>query len=210
MSNDKKIKKFEQTEKVIRYLLKYVNGKTLDFGAGSAKYKQIIKEKTGEYLAFDMFSGPNIDVVGDASNTLFPEENFDTIISTQLLEHVERPWLVIKEIRRILKRGGVCILTAPFINPSHNDPGDYFRYTTSGIKSLFKNENFEIIECDSYGQLFTVLSGFIKFSFFNPYKKPKRGSYIINDFLLKIAKFLNKFTKNRIIYDSVYVVAKKK
>ena len=203
-------KKFEQTEEVIRHLLKYVCGKTLDLGAGNAKYKQIIKERADEYLAFDMFSGPNIDVVGDASNTIFPEENFDTIISTQLLEHVERPWLVIKEIRRILKKGGVCILTAPFINPYHNDPGDYFRYTTSGIKSLFINENFEIVDCDSYGQTFTVLYGFIKFSFFSPYKKSKKGRYIMNEFLLKIAKFLNKFTKNRIIYDSVYVVAKKK
>jgi ubiquinone/menaquinone biosynthesis C-methylase UbiE len=205
-----KIKKFEQTERVIRYLLKYVNGKTLDFGAGSAKYKQIIKEKTKEYLAFDMFPGPDIDVVGDVLKTSFPEGSFDTIISTQVLEHVEKPWMMVKEIKRILKKDGICILTAPFINPSHNDPGDYFRYTTSGVKSLFRNENFEIIECDSYGQLFTVLSGFIKFSFFNPYKKPKKGSYIINNFLLKIAKFLNKFTKNRIIYDSVYVVAKKK
>jgi SAM-dependent methyltransferase len=210
MPNNKKIKKFEQTKEVVRYFLEYVNGKTLDLGAGSAKYRQIIKERANEYLAFDMFPGPNIDIAGDASNTPFLEESFDTIISTQLLEHVERPWLVIKEIRRILKKGGVCILTAPFINPYHDDPGDYFRYTTSGIKSLFRNENFEIVECDSYGQLFTVLYGFIKFSFFNPYKKPKMGSYIINDLLLKIAKFLNKFTKNRIIYDSVYIVARKK
>ncbi|MDP2946933.1 MAG: class I SAM-dependent methyltransferase [Nanoarchaeota archaeon] len=207
---NKKIKKFEQTKEVVKYFLKYVNGKTLDIGAGSAKYRQIIKERASEYLALDMLPGPNIDIVGDASNLPFLEESFDTIISTQLLEHVERPWLVIKEIRRILKKGGVCILTAPFINPYHCDPGDYFRYTTSGIKSLFSNENFEIVECDSYGQLFTVLCGFIKFSFFNPYKKSKKGNLIINDFLLKIAKFLNKFTKNRIIYDSVYVVAKKK
>ncbi|MDD3783489.1 MAG: class I SAM-dependent methyltransferase [Candidatus Portnoybacteria bacterium] len=209
MSNDK-TKKFEQTKEVIKYLLKYVSGKTLDLGAGSAKYRQIIKEKASEYLAFDKFSGPNIDVTGDASNTLFPGEGFDTIISTQLLEHVERPWLVIKEIGRILRKGGICILTAPFINPHHNDPGDYFRYTTSGIKSLFSNENFEIVECDSYGQLFTVLCGFIKFSFLNPYEKSKKGGHIINNLLFKIAKFLNKFTKNKIIYDSVYIVARKK
>jgi SAM-dependent methyltransferase len=202
--------KFEQTRDVIKYSSKYVNGKTLDFGAGSAKYRQIIKEKASEYLAFDMFPGPNIDIVGDASNTPFSEDSFDTIISTQLLEHVEKPWLMIREIRRILKKNGICILTAPFLNPYHDDPVDYFRYTTSGIKSLFINENFEIIECDSYGKLFIVICGFIKFSFFDPYKKPKKGSWIINDFLSGIARFLDRFTKNKIIYDSVYVVAKKK
>ena len=49
MPNNKKIKKFKQTKEVVKYFLKYVNGKTLDIGAGSAKYRQIIKERASEY-----------------------------------------------------------------------------------------------------------------------------------------------------------------
>jgi len=202
--------KFSQTKEIIKYALKYISGQTLDLGAGSAKYQNIIKEKASEYITFDIVPGPNIDVVGDILDLPFEDESFDTIISTQVLEHIEKPWLMIKEVQRILKKGGICILTAPFLIPYHPDPNDYFRYSIEGTKSLFKNNNFEIIECDSYGKTFSVLSEFIRFSWFNPYQKPKRGSWRITNFIAKLAKFLNKFTSNKIIYANVYIIAKKK
>lgn len=202
--------KFQQTREIIQYSLKYISGKTLDLGAGSAKYRNIIKQKTSEYITFDMVAGPNIDIVGDVLNLSFADGTFETIISSQVLEHVEKPWIMIKEIHRVLRFGGICILTAPFLVPFHPDPHDYFRYTTEGMKSLFKNEGFEIIECDSYGQPFSVLSEFIRFSWFNPYQKAKKGNWKINNLMGKIAQFLNKFTKNKIIYANVYIMARKK
>lgn len=202
--------KFQQTRELIKYSLKYISGKTLDLGAGSAKYRGIIKEKASEYITFDVIPGNNIDVVGDALNLLFEDDSFDTVISTQVLEHVEKPWIMVKEIHRVLKTGGVCILTAPFLEPYHPDPHDYFRYTVEGLRTLFKNENFEILECEGFGNLFFVLSEFIRFSWFNPYEKQKRGSWRITRFLAKTSNFLNRFSKNKIIYANVYIVAKKR
>ncbi len=123
------MKKFQQTREVILYTQKYIQGKTLDLGAGSCKYREIISKKAEGYITFDMVPGKNIDVVGDALNLPFQAETFDTIISTQALEHVEKPWIMIKEIRRVLKSNSICILTAPFLIPYHADPHDYFRYT---------------------------------------------------------------------------------
>jgi len=77
------------------------------------------------------------------------------------------------------------------------------------MESLFKNENFEIIECDSYGRVPSVLFQFFHFSFFNPYKKLKIGNYRIINFIEKIAKFLDKFSRSTIIYSNVYIIAKK-
>ncbi|MDI6591500.1 MAG: class I SAM-dependent methyltransferase [Patescibacteria group bacterium] len=204
------MRKFQETREIIFYAQKYISGKTLDLGAGSAKYREIIKQKAFEYITFDMIPGKNIDVVGDALNLPFRAGTFDTIISTQVLEHVEKPWIMIKEIHRVLKPGGICILTAPFLTPYHADPHDYFRYTEEGLEFLFKNEGFEIIECSSYGQPFTAFSEFIRFSWFNPYKKRKRGQWKIIRFIFNVANFLNRFTKNQIIYAGVYIVAKKK
>lgn len=204
------MKKFQQTREIIEYSLKYILGKTLDLGAGSAKYRNIIKKKASEYTTFDVVPGENIDVVGDVLDLPFENESFNTVVSTQVLEHVEKPWIMIKEVRRILEKDGICILTAPFLIPYHADPHDYFRYTTEGMKSLFKNEGFEILESDSYGRMFLVLSEFIRLVWFNPYKKAKRGSWRINRFLVKLAQFLNKFSKNKIIYANVYIIAKKK
>ncbi|MHA1751331.1 MAG: class I SAM-dependent methyltransferase, partial [Candidatus Helarchaeota archaeon] len=104
--------KFESTREVIKYSLKYISGKTLDLGAGSAKYRNIIKQKASEYITFDMIPGPHIDVVGNVLDLPFEDKTFDTIISTQVLEHVEKPWIMIKEIHRVLKKNGICILTA--------------------------------------------------------------------------------------------------
>lgn len=203
------MKKFQQIREVIIYAGKYISGKTLDLGAGRAKYRDIIKEKSSEYIAFDMRPGPNIDVVGNVLDLPFGDNTFDTIVSTQVLEHVEKPWIMVKEISRVLKKGGICILTAPFLIPHHSDPHDYFRYTTEGIKSLFENENFEIIECSSSGQLFSVFSEFVRFLWFNPYQKRRKGTWKITRFMAKAAKFFNKFTKNKIFYTNVYIIARK-
>ncbi len=200
---------FQGTREVSIYAHKYISGKTLDLGAGSGKYREIIREKARELVTFDMVPGQNIDVVGDALNTPFDSETFDTIISTQVLEHIEKPWLMVKEIRRILKNNGTCVLTAPFLEPYHADPHDYFRYTIEGIKSLFENEGFETIECSSYGQPFSVIAGFIRISCFSHYQKRKLGSWKITHFMDRVAKFLNRFTKNKIIYSDVYIIAKK-
>src|SRR3989344_3923586 len=202
---------FNGTRQVIIYAQKYIGGKTLDFGAGErAKYREIIKQKSQEYIAFDMKPGKNIDVVGDALNTPFDDGAFDTVISTQVLEHVEKPWLMVKEIRRILSENGICILTAPFMVPYHADPHDYFRYTKEGLQSLFINEGFEIIECDYYDKIFATLTEMFRFVFFNHYKK-KPGVFAerFMEYSAKFAQFLDKFVKTEIVYTNVYIVAKK-
>ena len=206
----KDIQTFTQTKNFVKYSLKYIKGKVLDLGAGSAKYKQIIKEKSTKYLAFDMIPGENIDIVGDVLNLPFVNENFDTVISTQVLEHISKPWLMVNEIQRVLKTGGFCILTAPFLIPYHADPHDYFRYTIEGIESLFKDAGFEICESGGYGKTFSVIAEFIRFSWFNPYQKMKKGSWKITHFITKLAGLLDKFSKNKIIYSNVYLIARKK
>lgn len=55
-------------------------------------------------------------VVGDAAQTGFPENTFDTIIMNDALEHVDRPDLVLAEVRRVLKPGGRLYVNFPPIN----------------------------------------------------------------------------------------------
>lgn len=199
------------TRDVVVHTAKYIFGETLDLGAGSAKYRNIIKPHTKKYVAYDMFDGPNIDVVGSVLDVSLPDKSFDTIISTQVLEHVEKPWIMVKEIGRVIRPGGICILSAPFIIPYHADPNDFFRYTKNGLISLFENEGFEVIECESYGKTFSVLSEFFHFSFSNPYNS-KQSRYMkkIASIVERISIFLDRFIGNKIIYPNSYIVAKKK
>lgn len=55
-------------------------------------------------------------VVGDAAQTGFPENTFDTIIMNDAMEHVDRPDLVLAEVRRVLKPGGRLYVNFPPIN----------------------------------------------------------------------------------------------
>jgi SAM-dependent methyltransferase len=205
---------FKNTREVVHHVKKYITGKTLDFGAGRAKYKGIIAPQTASYTAFDMMPGDAIDVVGDALKPPFPDASFDTVISTQVLEHVEKPWVMIKEINRILKKDGVCIMTAPFMVPYHADPHDYFRYTKEGLASLFRNEGFEILENDSYGKTFSVLSEMIHFVFFSHYTPRSATSQRWVSRLMRILKpgaaKLDRLVKNKVLYPNSYVVARKK
>lgn len=209
------MKELSKTRDVVQYLAKHIKGRTLDLGAGSAKYRDIIKPKTSEYVTFDMFPGEHIDVVGNVLDLPFEEGSFDTVISTQVLEHVAKPWVMIDEIYRVLKNGGICALSCPFLAPYHPDPKDYFRYTKDGLRSLFQNAGFEVVECEYYGKFFTVFRELIRLSFFSrfrAYKEKKQGiwSKRFLRYAQKLAAWLDgKIKSEQAIYANVYIVAKK-
>ena len=201
----------KNTREVILHTKHYVFGETLDYGAGTAKYQGLVRPHASTYTTFDMVAGEHIDIIGDVLKPPFADASFDTIISTQVLEHVERPWVMVAEMNRILRPGGVCIVTAPFMIPYHADPYDFFRYTTEGLKSLFKNENFEVIESGTYGKSFAVFSEMVHFIFFNPYNIKKKNVWALRVMrrVERVAGFFDRFVKNKIIYPNVYIVVRK-
>lgn len=195
------------TKDIILQILPHIHGRVLDLGAGMAKYKEIIKKHATDYIACDVEKNENIDIVCDVSKLNFPLESFDTVISTQVFEHIDNPFLVAQEIKKVLKISGNAIITAPFMFPYHADPKDNFRFSKEGLKEIFKSSGFEIIDSGIYGGFFMVLSEIIHFSWFNPYKqKPSRLFMIIE----KIMKSFDKLISPKIIYANAFVVAKKR
>ena len=63
---------------------------------------------------------------------------------SQVLEHIKEPDKAINEIHRVLKKGGSCLLTTHMAAPIHGAPYDYYRFTPSILKELFKK--FEKVE----------------------------------------------------------------
>ncbi len=199
------------TRDALTHMLSYISGKTVDLGAGTAKYKSLILPRTSEYITFDIAPHAAIDIVGDIEHTPFKDEEFDTVVSTQVLEHVRRPWLVVKEMHRILKPGGTVVLTAPFLVQHHGHPDDYFRYTTSGIKSLFEDQDFEVVESSAYGKLHAVFAEMFHFSYFNPYDKPlSRVRRKILSISQHVFRALDKRSRSQTIYANVYIIARKR
>ncbi|MFH1990712.1 MAG: class I SAM-dependent methyltransferase, partial [Patescibacteria group bacterium] len=94
------------TKDVIAHSLPYIKGRVLDLGAGTAKYKEILKKNASDYVACDTKKSENIDTICDIANLIFPEESFDTVVSTQVFEHIDNPFSAVREIKKVLKSGG--------------------------------------------------------------------------------------------------------
>lgn len=195
------------TKDVIFHVLPHIHGRVLDLGAGMAKYKEVIKKNATDYIACDVKKNENIDALCDVTNLNFPTESFDTVISTQVFEHINNPFTVAQEIKKVLKTGGNAIITAPFMFPYHADPKDNFRFSKEGLEEIFKSAGFEIIDSGVYGGFFMVLSEMMHFSWFNPYKHKSSKFFPIIE---KTAKFFDKIIPSKIIYSNSFVVAQKR
>jgi SAM-dependent methyltransferase len=91
------------------------------------------------FTGFDIYPDENTDVVGDAHklSRYFPEEKFDAVFSVAVFEHLAMPWVVAREINKILKTGGITFHVSHFSWPLHEVPWDFYRYSDEGFKSLF-------------------------------------------------------------------------
>ena len=135
----------------------YAHGILLDIGGGNTPYKKFFLGKVDDYISidrFDFYEG-RPDIFGDALNLPIKNNSIDTVFSSQVLEHVPDPQKMIDEIYRILKTGGVCILSTHMANPLHGEPYDYFRFTKYGLRQLFQKFKIEKIQ-ENGGALLSI------------------------------------------------------
>jgi 2-polyprenyl-3-methyl-5-hydroxy-6-metoxy-1,4-benzoquinol methylase len=132
------------------------SGALLDYGCGSRPYEETLRPNITQYIGADVAfaHGSKVDVLLEPSSPLpWMEGTFDTVLSTQTLEHVPDPFFYIREAARVLKPGGVLILTAPMSWRHHEEPYDYFRFTKYGLKELLERAGLEVESIDACGGL---------------------------------------------------------
>lgn len=124
----------------------FAKGSLLDLGCGNKPYKEWYEPLTTESTGCDAIQSDEhvVDTVCLATALPYEGNKFDTIFSTQVLEHVYDHHSMIKESFRVLKPGGSMILTVPFTWELHEEPYDFFRITKHGLKELFEEAGFEI------------------------------------------------------------------
>ena len=76
--------------------------------------------------------------------------SLDGIGCFAVLEHTRQPWVVVKEIRRMLRKGGTAFIDWPFLQPVHGYPSHFFNATRQGLKTIFEDEGFEVEICDTF------------------------------------------------------------
>ena len=116
-------------------------------------YREIFAEKEKfDYIGLDVAQGPNVDYV-PADPYSWPEiadESIDVIISGQAFEHIEYPWMIMQEMERVLKPGGIICIIAPSRGPEHKFPVDCWRYYPDGFRDLANWTGLETIEARTF------------------------------------------------------------
>ena len=137
--------------------LKYFRGKILDIGAGRERGKfQHLKNKHCTVVDIDHKLKP--DVVAPVEKLPFQSNSIDTIKATDLFGYVEDPDLGFKECSRVLKKGGIIILSFPYLTAFDSKQHDSQRFTEYKIRKDLKRHNFQIIKFTYQGYFFTVWS----------------------------------------------------
>lgn len=123
--------------KLVDFLRKYrSDGYTLDIGCGDRLYKELFPNS----ICVDIDKNREPDVIADIHHMYqFKDDTFDCILCTEVLEHCYAPWKAADEMFRVLKPGGILLLSTRFVYPLHDTPRDYYRFTKYGLEQLFRN-----------------------------------------------------------------------
>ena len=145
-------------ENSLRQCAGFVQGSVLDVGCGRRPYEKTFFSGASRYVGTDYLSDrSNPDVVSSALQIPFKQDTFDTVVSTEVLEHVPDPLLAMREMQRVLKPGGYMILSTPMYWPRHEVPYDFFRYPYDGMLHLVKQSGFELEKIFNRGRSYAFL-----------------------------------------------------
>lgn len=139
-------------------IVKHASGVVLDAGAGKLPYKPILSSVAERYLALDVSpANEEVDLVADVQDLPIDDSSIDTIFCSQVIEHVPDTAKTFSEFRRVLRPGGLLILTAPHLGYLHNEPHDYYRFTNYGLAHLTESAGLSVVSVDAVGGLVSFL-----------------------------------------------------
>lgn len=133
--------------------LSKVDGAVLDVGCGEMPFRPLLPANiryTGldvpESVAFGMSANQEI-VAFDGKTIPLPDNSHDVLLCTEVLEHAVDPVILIEEMHRVLRPGGVLFATVPFAARVHHAPYDFHRFTRFRLAAMFSAfTGVEIIE----------------------------------------------------------------
>jgi SAM-dependent methyltransferase len=155
----------------------YARGRLLDYGCGNKPYRTFFAGRVSCHTGVDVEQnkeGTVEHVVAPGGRLPLADASFDTVLSTQVLEHVAEPDAYLAEVARVLAPGGHLILTCPGSYMLHEEPHDYFRYTEYGLRHLAQKHGFDVVRIDPAGGAWRLLGQTLlnHKTFFRPWRIP--------------------------------------
>lgn len=143
---------------------RWVNGDLADLGCGKAPLLGFYSQYCDSVLLVDWenseHANPLLDLSTDLNEPLsaIPSQSLDTVLLSDVLEHIREPRQLLYEISRILRPGGHLIMNVPFTYRLHEQPYDYYRYTSHALEYLTTAAGLEVVELRSLGGWLEIMA----------------------------------------------------
>ncbi len=125
---------------------KDITGAVLDVGSRNVSQLRnigTVKDRIPsslQYIGLDMVGGENVDLVMNAYDIKrgIKPEIFDVVMCTEVLEHIAKPWVIVENMKWVLKPKGWLLISVPSLNHGkHEWPGDYYRFFEGALREGF-------------------------------------------------------------------------
>lgn len=133
-------------------------GVLLDVGCGQMPYRPLVfspDSKVTRYLGIDMptarYGVVQPDMVWDGKVLPLPDQSVDCAMLTEVLEHCPDPAIILTEVYRVLRTGGILFITVPFLWPLHEVPRDEVRYTPFALQRHLETAGYQDIYLRALG-----------------------------------------------------------
>jgi SAM-dependent methyltransferase len=146
--NSSRVRLRQETEKFAKSIP--AGAMVLDAGAGDAPYKHFLGHARYESADFEKVDKEYAQSTYVCDLKSIPVENgrYDFVLFNQVMEHLPDPRLVLAELLRVMRPGGRLMYSAPLFYEQHEEPYDFYRYTSHGVRHLFEEAGFAIERLD--------------------------------------------------------------
>ena len=126
-----------------------LSGDVLDIGCSDKVLEKHLPDGC-RYLGLDhyvtvrTFYDTHPDVFGDACSLPLRRKCMDGVMIFEVLEHVPDPGAALSEIARVVRPGGMLLLSVPFLYPIHNAPFDFHRFTRHALLRALQEHGFTV------------------------------------------------------------------
>jgi SAM-dependent methyltransferase len=132
------------------------HGRLLDVGCGRMPYRSLLlrpPSRVAHYIGLDLAGGAygDPDVAWDGRTMPLEDRSVDCAIVIEVLEHCPEPEIVLREVVRVLRPGGLVFFTVPFLWPLHDVPHDEYRYTPFALERHLRNTGLSQITLQALG-----------------------------------------------------------
>ena len=149
-----------------RTIPEFTRGALIDLGCGKvplyATYRGHTESITCVDWANTMHPNPHLDHEQDLNRPLaFPDAAFDTMILSDVLEHIRRPEELLREMYRVLRPEGHVLMNVPYYYGLHEEPFDYFRYTRHALMAMSTDAGFQVVRMEAIGGVPEIIADLV-------------------------------------------------